>query len=372
MNNITFIGLGKLGLPLSLLIEKAGFNVLGIDISEKYVTSLNNKSFKCNEPSVNEMIISSKKFNATTNLIDGIHHSNYIFILVNSSFSLNSYYDMSIISDLLIQINNEAKSKKHIIISSTIQIGYISKIGKFLINNDDYNHTINYFPEFVRIGKVIEDITNCSTPFLIGSEDINVQQFLINLLEKICCNGITPSIHTMSPESAEIAKFTGNCFKTIKISFSNMIGDICDKTPNTDKNKIMEAIKSDKIVQTGCFIPGYGYGGPCFPRDNIEFSNFIKSLNINTCLLDSTDEYNNYHAEFQAQQFLDQNIDEYIFKNVCYRKDIDVPVIEASQKLKVAELIVKNGKKVIIEDNKDVINLIKKQYGNIFEYSIIK
>ena len=48
--NITVIGIGRLGLGLSLLIEKNGNNVLGIDINEKYVEELNNKIFKTNEP----------------------------------------------------------------------------------------------------------------------------------------------------------------------------------------------------------------------------------------------------------------------------------------------------------------------------------
>ena len=44
MNNITVLGIGRLGLGLALLIEKAGYNVLGIDINEEYIKQLNNKT----------------------------------------------------------------------------------------------------------------------------------------------------------------------------------------------------------------------------------------------------------------------------------------------------------------------------------------
>jgi len=372
MDNITFIGLGKLGLPFSLLIEKAGYSVTGVDISEEYVKSLNDKTFLCGEPYVNGMLSNSSRYRTTTDLKQAVSESKFIFILVNSGVTLDSYYDMNIVSDLLININKHANEKKNVVICSTVQIGYIDRVGKYLLEDSRYQHTLSYFPEFVRIGKVVEDITHCYTPFLIGSNDKHVQKFLTDLLKNICDIGIDPSIHVMSHESAEIAKLAGNCFKTIKISFSNLIGDICDKTPNTDKNQIMEAIKSDKMVREGCFKPGYGYGGPCFPRDNLEFSKFIKLLDINTCILDSTDEYNNYHTKFQARQLIEQDKDEYIFKNVCYRKDSPVPFIEASQKLKVAELVADSGKKVIIEDNEKVIRLVKKQYGNLFAYNVEK
>ena len=50
MSNITVLGVGRLGLGLALLIEKAGYNVKGIDISPDYVYKLNNKTFKTKEP----------------------------------------------------------------------------------------------------------------------------------------------------------------------------------------------------------------------------------------------------------------------------------------------------------------------------------
>jgi len=365
MNGITFVGLGKLGLPFSLLLDKAKYQVIGVDINDEYVNSLNNKIFSSEEPFVNDML-QQANFHCTTDLKQSLHNK-YIFILVNSSVSLDSYYDMNIVSNILSDINKYASDEKHVIIMSTVQIGYIENIGNFLLKNDRYNHTLSYFPEFVRIGKVVEDITQCYTPFLVGSDCEEVKVFINNLLGRVCLNA-KPSIHFMSPQSAEIAKLSGNSFKTIKISFSNFIGDICDKTPNTDKHQILQALKSDKLIKEGCFTPGYGYGGPCFPRDNLEFKKYVNSLQLNTCILDATDQYNSFHTNFQANQHIEQNKEEYVFSNVCYRKDSPVPFIEASQKLKVAALVAKSGKKVVIHDIDKVIELVKKQYGNTFTY----
>ena len=68
MSNISVLGIGKLGLGLALLIEKAGYNVLGIDINDEYIKQLNNKTFKTKEPEYENLLINSKNFKASNNI----------------------------------------------------------------------------------------------------------------------------------------------------------------------------------------------------------------------------------------------------------------------------------------------------------------
>ena len=75
-----------------------------------------------------------------------------------------------------------------------------------------------------------------------------------------------PHVAVMTPSSAEICKLSVNCFVTTKISFANMIGDIADRTPGADKYEILRAVGSDSRIGGNYLMPGYGYGGPCFPR----------------------------------------------------------------------------------------------------------
>lgn len=70
----------------------------------------------------------------------------------------------------------------------------------------------------------------------------------------------------MSPASAEICKLAVNCFITTKISFANMIGDIADATHGANKLDILRAVGADSRIGSKCLKPGYGFGGPCFPR----------------------------------------------------------------------------------------------------------
>ena len=155
MDNITVIGVGKLGLGFSLLIEKAGYNVCGVDINSDYVELLNNKKYKSKEPKYEELLSNSKNFYATTNLKEGLDYSDIIFIIVQTPNSGgNKFYDHAILSNLLVKINNYKIKNKHLIIGCTCMPKYIDQIGKLLIQ-DCENTTINYNPEFIAQGDII-------------------------------------------------------------------------------------------------------------------------------------------------------------------------------------------------------------------------
>ena len=132
--NITVIGVGRLGLGLALLIEKAGFNVCGVDIFPSYVKLLNDKKFRTKEPEYETLLKNSKKFKATTDLQEGLNHSDIIFIIVPTpNGGGERLYDHSILSNLLLKINKHKIKNKSLIIGCTIMPGYIRDIANLLI-----------------------------------------------------------------------------------------------------------------------------------------------------------------------------------------------------------------------------------------------
>jgi len=177
-----------------------------------------------------------------------------------------------------------------------------------------------------------------------------------------------PRICRMTPESAEITKLSVNCFITTKIAFCNMVGDIADRTPNANKYDILEAVGGDSRVGLKCLKPGYGFGGPCFPRDNRALGNYARSVNVQPLLPDATDNSNKLHAQSMVEDLLKQNLDQYLFENVAYKENCMVPIIEESQKLAVARGLVKAGKRVLIRDRKIILHEVINEFGNLFEY----
>ena len=114
--NITVIGVGRLGLGLALLIEKGGYNVCGVDIFPDYVKCLNDKTYKTKEPEYENLLKNSKNFHATTDLQEGLNFSDIIFIVVQTpNGGGDRFYDHTILSNLLVKINNHKVKNKDVI-----------------------------------------------------------------------------------------------------------------------------------------------------------------------------------------------------------------------------------------------------------------
>tara|TARA_B100000787_G_scaffold170215_1_gene164882 strand:- start:2615 stop:3718 length:1104 start_codon:yes stop_codon:yes gene_type:complete len=367
MSNITILGIGRLGLGLALLIEKAGYNVLGVDINEEYVKQLNNKTFKTKEPEYENLLQNSKNFNTTLDLNEGLQHSDIIFIMVQTPNSGgNKFYDHSIVSNLLQKINEKKVENKHVIIGCTLMPKYIDEVGTFLISNCK-NTTLSYNPEFIAQGEIIKGFLNPDM-VLIGTYSQELGEILREIYSKIVKTD--PKYCIISPLEAEITKITINGYITTKLSFANMISDVCDSI-GANKEKVLDSIGSDSRIGNKYFRPGYSFGGPCFPRDTRALALFVDQNNINNELLLSTTKYNNLHSDFLTQKLLDENKEEYVIENVCYKEDSKIPIIEESAKLQIAKKLLKKGKKITIKDEIQLINEVKKEYGNIFNYNII-
>jgi len=257
-------------------------------------------------------------------------------------------------------------ANKHVIIGCTVLPGYIAHTGRYLLR-DCVNTTLSYNPEFIAQGDIINGFIKPDI-VLIGEGNKEIGDRLEDMYRKSCEN--SPRICRMTPESAEITKLSINCFITTKIAFCNMIGDIAEHTPNANKFDILGAVGGDSRVGTKCLKPGYGFGGPCFPRDNRALANYARSVSVNPLLPEATDNANKLHAQSMVQDFLKLNQDKYVFEDVAYKEGCQVPIIEESQKLEVAKGLVKAGKKCVIKDRKIIINEVINEFGNFFEYEV--
>ncbi len=362
-NKLTILGLGKLGLPFSLLLEKNGFSILGVDINRKYVDDINKKTIDTNEPKVKKYLQIAKDFKATTNVKRGIEYSDYLFILVATPSLKDGRYDHRQIDGIardLIKYSSPGQ-KKNVIICCTTMPGYCDKLQNKL---KPYGYSVSYNPEFIAQGSVIEDLANPDI-VLIGESNNFVGDKIENIYLTIVKN--EPSFHRMSTKEAEITKIALNCFLTTKIAYANMVGDIAISA-DCNPDLILRAIGSDSRIGEKYINYGYGFGGPCLPRDNKAFSKFAGDQNIKAVISQASDMANDQHLDFQLQQFkkINDKREKIIFKDVTYK--IGTTIIEESQKLKLAILLAHSGYKIVIKDNPKTISQIKKIYGDLFEY----
>lgn len=367
-NNITVIGVGRLGLCTALCLEQAGFNVLGVDVFPDYVDRLNKKTLTSPEPGVDDMLKNSKNFRATCSLDEGLEFSDLYFIIIATpSTNKVEAYDHSALSRLLSSINKRKVKNKHIVIGCTIFPGYIRQVASYLIR-DCENTTLSYNPEFIAQGNIMYGFQNPDM-VLIGEGNKEIGDRLEAMYKQCCKN--TPVICRMSPDSAEITKLSVNCFVTTKIAYANMVGDIADRTPGADKFAILKAVGKDLRIGSKCLLPGYGFGGPCFPRDNRALGSYARTIGVNPIIPLATDSSNALHAQLMIDQFMEQGLYEYVFEEVNYKPSCPVVILEESQKLVVAAALAHNGKHVIIRDKAPVVAQVQEEFGNLFDYEVI-
>jgi nucleotide sugar dehydrogenase len=363
MKNISLIGIGKLGLCFALTLEKSGYNVLGVDLSREYVDSLNKKTYKTSEPGLAEALLKSENFIATTSLQEAHAHSNVLFIMVATPSLDNGRYDHSQIDRVVEEIQKLGKQRdtKNLVICCTTMPEYCDTVQERL---EDYNYAVSYNPEFIAQGSILKDQARPDM-VLIGEGTSESGDILQEIYERHTINN--PIFCRMSRTEAELCKISLNCFLTTKISFANMVGDIAIKS-GVDPNTILEAIGSDSRIGIKYLGYGYGYGGPCFPRDNRALAMYADDKGIDALISKASDESNKLHLRYQVQEFIKNNDknEKVVFDCVTYKPQSTM--IEESQQLLFAAELAKLGYEVKIKERKSVVEQVKKKYGNFFEY----
>jgi nucleotide sugar dehydrogenase len=334
------IGIGKLGLCFALSVEKTGAHVIGVDISEDYIQKINSKTLCTTEPGLKEALERASRFTSTTDLSFAVKNSDYIFILVQTPETIHSY-DHTILEKVIHDITTLETEPKHIIVNSTVIPGFHSK-------QNVGCHTLSYNPAFVAQGTVMADYSNGGkfNVVVVGTENDEVKQVL-GAMYKI----MNPSVNIqfMTPASAEVFKLANNTFRVLKIVYANLISDIVKKTNGAVVNEVAEALKKDSSIGSICMTPGYGYGGPCYPRDLTALTNYAKDLGVCEGLLSGAKDCNEDHHSTLLKEFLHQNLEEYIFEDVSYRPGMKVKMFDNSPSLRLAKDLESLGKKVIIQ-----------------------
>jgi nucleotide sugar dehydrogenase len=320
---VNFVGVGKLGLGYAAHASSKGHQVHCVDASTHLIESYNLGDFLTKEPKVAEL---ASKFPMTysTQLKD----ADLSIILVPTPTSYAGY-DHSIVEKVLKDVSGT------IVLASTVQPGFCDRYGDRLIYN----------PLFVQIGNVIEYFENAEN-ILVGGPQGVLEDFFRSLYK----DGL--SIHYMSYIEAEIAKLSLNSFITTKISFANMIGDSLRRV-GKPAEKVLSFLGSDSRIGNKCLAYGWGFGGPCFPRDNRALSTFLREHGCYDYLPMAAHESNERHAVEQALYFESDTI-----TGMCYKEGCAVPVVEESHKVKTALIRKSMGKPLIIQDVPEILELL--------------
>ncbi|MFT4600865.1 MAG: UDPglucose 6-dehydrogenase [Arenicella sp.] len=363
MEKIGVIGVGRLGICLALNLEHAGYEVFAVDVSDKRIAEINAKRIEVEEPLVEEYLSQAKNLKASielTSLLENKVQSIFICVPTPSLESGKFSHEFILqITDKLLKLP-QPEQTVDLIINSTTMPGFCQELQNSL---GKHKYRVSYNPEFIAQGNIIKD-QQYPDQVLIGELSTEAGDRVEGIYHKMCPE--LKVVSRMSLTSAEISKLSVNCFLTTKIAFANAIGDLATEF-GAEPDKILKAVGSDLRIGDAFLKYGFGYGGPCLPRDNRALGKVAEGKQIDLLLSKATDEANKNHLNYQLQQFLNENPSEpIIFNQVTYKPDIDI--IEESQQLALAVELSKAGKKVKIIERKSVISQLKQKYPGLFEY----
>ena len=351
---IGVIGAGRLGICFALLCEQSGYGVVVSDVREDYIQDIQNKKIITNEPDVAELLKKSISIEATTSNLEVIQECDIIYTLVATPSFPSGDYDVSAVWNVVNDIIESGVKDKTFIVGCTTNPG---DCAQFQDKLNDYGWQVFYNPEFIAQGSIIKDLQNADI-VLIGGKRNEVYDELCEIYTRI--QSTQPKISIMSTTAAELVKLAVNCYLTTKISYANMVGEVMSLAGLEDEiSCVLDAIGADTRVGSKYLKYGYGFGGPCLPRDNRSFAAYANKLGLEYNLGRTTDDFNNEHARFLVNYFVGKNERNlpFWFQSIAYKEGTDI--LTESQQYRLCIDILDAGYKVYVNDNQAIINQVR-------------
>ncbi len=266
--NITIVGIGYVGMSLSVLLSQE-HNVVAHDIDEKKVLKVNNKESTCADIDI-ENYLKEKELSlfATLDSKEAFADAQIIIIATPTDYNTDTNYfntsSVDSVVDSALKFNNNAL----IVIKSTIPVGHTENLRKKFNTN-----RIIFSPEFLREGQALKDNLYPSR-IIVGGYDEQGMHFANILLKASLKNDTT--LLFMSPTEAEATKLFSNTYLAMRVAFFNEL-DTYAISKNLDSKDIINGVCLDERIGSKYNNPSFGYGGYCLPKDTKQLlSNYDK------------------------------------------------------------------------------------------------
>jgi len=367
---ISVIGLGFIGLTLSVVNANNGFQTIGIDIDKEKIRKLSNGEATFFEPDLKKILRESikKRKIVFTDELSQILSTDITFVTVGTPSNKKGELDLNnlrkVISDLS-KILQKKKSYHLVVIKSTVIPGTTKN---FILNSFKNHKKIGLVtnPEFLREGSAVNDLLK---PFLIviggnKTKDCNVLEQYYKLFYKNI-----PMILTTNFATAEMIKYSFNAIHATKISFVNTLANICQKISSVDVMKVVKALEMDSKYGSSYLNPGPGFGGSCLPKDLSALINFTKKIGKRNEFLKAVERVNKLQPIKVFQILENMNLtkksNNIAILGLAFKKDTDD--IREAVSIKVVKELLKKRVKVQVHDPM-ALNNFKKIFGNKLKY----
>lgn len=313
---ITVLGLGHIGLPTALGFAELGYNVIGADDDAMKVELVRAGTPPFYEPGLTQLLskhLESGGFLPVADVDFAVRSGTVIFICVGTPQKTSGQADLSQVEAVARVIARNLNGYKLIVEKSTVPaitaqwlrrsvIRYCSAksgsaseyvAGRASAGPADIDIASN--PEFLREGTALEDFFHPDR-IVCGVESERAREILTEMYKPLG----RPLVMT-DTSTAELIKHAANAFLSTKISFINMVSDLCQKL-GADVNAVAQGIGLDARIGSQFLKAGIGYGGYCFPKDLRAFIYLAEEHGVDFSLLHEVERINQRRVDVFVRQ----------------------------------------------------------------------
>jgi UDP-N-acetyl-D-mannosaminuronic acid dehydrogenase len=295
---VVTIGLGYIGLPTSALIASHGTNVLGVDINQHVVDTINKGEIHIVEPDLDKIVsVAVSKGNLKASI--KASSAEVYLIVVPTPFKGNHEPDISFVEASTKGIIPLLKKGDLYIIESTSPIGTTGKMQKLIyaarpeLKDEIY---IAYCPERVLPGNVMHELVHNDR--VIGG----VNEASTKKATAFYSKYVKGELHPTNARTAEMCKLVENSSRDVQIAFANELSLICDKA---DIN-VWELINlANKHPRVNILQPGCGVGGHCIAVDPYFI---VSDYPMESKIIGTAREVNNYKSFWCAEKIQNEKL----------------------------------------------------------------
>lgn len=308
---ISVIGAGYVGLTTAGCLAQIGHDVFCSENDKDKLAKLQAGVMPLFEPHLEGIIASAKEAGRLTfgSTDEGIDRGEAIFICVGTPPLGNGDADLSAIEGIARVIAKKASGYRLVIEKSTVPVQTSAQLRKHLgghsTNGLDCDVACN--PEFLREGSAVEDFLHPDR-IVVGADSPRAAGLLQEIYQPIIDQTFACPVHSGCPcrnaprflvtdtTSSELIKHASNSFLAMKISFINMVADLCEAV-GADVAKVAEGMGLDPRIGPAFLSPGLGFGGFCLPKDVQAFIRIAEKSGCDFSLLKEVERINQRRIE---------------------------------------------------------------------------
>jgi UDPglucose 6-dehydrogenase len=297
---IAVIGMGHVGLPTALGFASMGWRVLGVDSSESLISLLQGGHVPFYEPGLDQLLKQQlgKQFFPVSDMDQAIREATILFLCVGTPQKESGQADLSQVEAAARTIAHNLNGYKLIVEKSTvpaITAQWICKtIRRFASSGNGHSKSLDFDvasnPEFLQEGVALKNVSRPER-IVCGVESERARRILEEVYRPVPSRLLVTGTST-----AEIIKHAANSFLSMKISFINMVAELCDAI-GADVTQVAEGIGMDPRIGKDFLQAGIGFGGYCFPKDLRAFIYLAEEYGIDFSLLKQVEAINEKRTE---------------------------------------------------------------------------